>query len=62
MRAEPRAHVHDTVDVQQIRRTIIYTTNLIYNQNDVEIGTTPEFYTGAPVDPVERPVSGLQPH
>ena len=26
---------------------------MIYNQNDMEIENTPEFYTGAPVDPVD---------
>ena len=47
------AHFHDAVDIHQYRRIVISTTNLLYNQNDMEIGNTPEFYTGAPVDPVD---------
>ena len=46
-------HLHDVIDIQQYRRIVIYTTNLIYNQSDMEMGNTPEFYTGAPVDPVD---------
>ena len=29
------------------------TTNSLYNWNEMEMGNTPEFYTGAPVDPVD---------
>ena len=31
----------------------IYKTILLYNYRDVEMKSTPEFYTGAPVDPVD---------
>ena len=44
---------HDAFDIHQYRRIVISTTNLLYNQIDMEMGTTPEFYTGAPVDPVD---------
>ena len=44
---------HDVVDIHQIRRIVIYTTHLLYNQFAMETGSTPEFYTGAPVDPVD---------
>ena len=52
-RDPPSAHFHDAVDIHQFRRTIIFTTISLYNQNDMEMRNIPEFYTGAPVDPVD---------
>jgi len=46
-------HLHDAVDIHQFRRIFISTTNLLYNKIDMETGSIPEFYTGAPVDPVD---------
>ena len=46
-------HFHDAVDIHQNRRILIYTTKLIYNENKMKTRNTPEFYTGAPVDPVD---------
>ena len=53
MRRTHRECQYNKVDIQQFRRTLIYPTKSLYNQNDMEIGNTPEFYTGAPVDPVD---------
>ena len=47
------AFFHDGLDVHQFCRRILYTTNLVYNKNGMEMPTTSEFYTGAPVDPVD---------
>ena len=47
------ANFHDLIDIHQYRRTIIHTTNLVYNPIEMEMRNTPEFYTGAPVDPVD---------
>ena len=46
-------HFQNAVDIHQYRCIFHSTTKMLYNQNVMEMGTTPEFYTGAPVDPVD---------
>ena len=49
----PAPDFHDVIDIHQFSRTIVSTTKLVYNQIDMETRSTPEFYTAAPVDPVD---------
>ncbi|MCY3795318.1 MAG: hypothetical protein OXG51_13225 [Gammaproteobacteria bacterium] len=45
--------IYDSIDIQQYCRIVIYPTNLFYNKVRMKTSETPEFYTGAPVDPVD---------
>ena len=53
------ANLHDVVDIQQYRRIDIFTTISLYNKMKMKMENTPEFYTGAPVDPVDLRFRGV---
>ena len=47
------AYLYDIVDIQQHCCIVVITTKLLYNTMTLKLANTPEFYTGAPVDPVD---------